>query len=67
MIEDNHEAIVPKLLFDSVQRVLQRDTRRSPDAEGEAVSLFSGMVFCGDCGASIRTLRLSSVLKVSRS
>ena len=53
VIEDNHEAIVPKLLFDSVQRVLQRDTRRSPDAEGEAVSLFSGMVFCGDCGASM--------------
>lgn len=53
VIEDNHEAIVPKLLFDSVQRVLQRDTRRSPDAEGEAVNLFSGMLFCGDCGASM--------------
>ena len=51
VIENNHEAIVSKRDFDTVQKVLARDTRRSPDAA--SVSLFSGMVFCGDCGASM--------------
>ena len=51
VIEDSHEAIISKIDFDSVQKVLKCDTRRSPD--GNAVSLFSGMVFCGDCGASM--------------
>lgn len=51
VIEDSHEAIISKIDFDSVQKVLQCDTRRSPD--GKAVQLFSGMVFCGDCGASM--------------
>lgn len=49
--EHNHEPIVSQRDFDTVQKVLSRDTRRSP---GEtAVSLFSGMVFCGDCGAGM--------------
>ena len=51
VIEDSHEAIISKIDFDSVQKVLKCDTRRSPD--GKAVQLFSGMVFCGDCGASM--------------
>ena len=51
VIEDSHEQIVSKIDFDSVQKVLKCDTRRSPD--GKAVQLFSGMVFCGDCGASM--------------
>ena len=51
VIENSHEAIVSQMLFDNVQKVLRLDTRRSP--EDEAVTLFSGMVFCGDCGASM--------------
>ena len=51
VIEDSHEAIISKIDFDSVQKVLKCDTRRSPG--GKAVGLFSGMVFCGDCGASM--------------
>lgn len=51
VIENSHEAIISKIDFDSVQKVLKCDTRRSPD--GKAVQLFSGMVFCGDCGASM--------------
>lgn len=51
VINDSHEAIISKIDFDSVQKVLKCDTRRSPD--GKAVQLFSGMVFCGDCGASM--------------
>ncbi len=51
VIEDSHEAIISKIDFDSVQKVLRCDTRRSPG--GKAVGLFSGMIFCGDCGASM--------------
>ena len=51
VIEDSHEAIISKIDFDSVQKVLKCDTRRSPN--GKAVQLFSGMIFCGDCGASM--------------
>ncbi len=51
VIADSHEAIISQIDFDSVQKVLKLDTRRSPDEE--AVQLFSGMVFCGDCGASM--------------
>ena len=51
VIEDGHEAVITKIDFNSVQKILKLDTRRSPD--GEAVQLFSGMVFCGDCGASM--------------
>lgn len=51
IIEDSHEAIISKIDFDSVQKVLKCDTRRSPG--GKAVGLFSGMIFCGDCGASM--------------
>lgn len=51
VIENSHEAIISKIDFDSVQKVLKCDTRRSPG--GKAVGLFSGMIFCGDCGASM--------------
>ena len=51
VIEDCHEAIISEIDFDSVQKVLKCDTRRSPD--DKAVGLFSGMLFCGDCGASM--------------
>lgn len=51
VIEDSHEAIISKIGFDNVQKVLKCDTRRSPG--GKAVGLFSGMIFCGDCGASM--------------
>lgn len=51
VISDNHEAIVCRADFDTVQKVLSMDTRRG--IEAETVALFSGMVFCGECGASM--------------
>jgi len=51
VIECSHEPIVSKGDFETVQKVLALDTRRSP--EETQISLFSGMVFCGDCGASM--------------
>ena len=50
-VPDTHEAIIEQRDFDSVQKALSLDTRRSPG--DSAVQLFSGMVFCGECGASM--------------
>lgn len=58
VIERNHEPIVSRSDFETVQRVLALDTRRSP--EETEISLFSGMVFCGDCGASMIRKPVSS-------
>ena len=51
VVQDSHEAIITKSDFDKVQKVLALDTRTCKD--DSVVQLFSGMVFCGDCGASM--------------
>jgi hypothetical protein len=47
--ENAHEAIVSKLDFDLVQKLMRLDTRTAPG--GDKVHLFSGMLICGHCGA----------------
>jgi len=51
IIENNHESIIAKMVFDTTQKVLSLDTRKGK--EEDVVSLFSGMVFCGECGAGM--------------
>jgi len=51
VVENHHEAIIDPYDFESVQRVLALDTRTS--VSGKAVEIFSGMVFCGECGAAM--------------
>ena len=51
VVQDSHEAIISRSDFDKVQKVLALDTRTCKD--DSVVQLFSGMVFCGDCGASM--------------
>lgn len=51
VIEDRHEAIIDRFNFESVQKVLALDTRTSPG--NKAVELFSGMTYCGECGAAM--------------
>ena len=51
VVENHHEAIIDRFDFESVQKVLALDTRTG--VGGQAVELFSGMVFCGECGASM--------------
>lgn len=51
VVEGRHEAIIDRMSFESVQKVLALDTRTSPG--NKAVELFSGMVFCGECGAAM--------------
>lgn len=51
MVKNAHEAVVSANDFEVVQKVLALDTRTSPG--GKTVELFSGMVYCGECGASM--------------
>lgn len=51
VIQDAHEPIVPKFMFEVVQRILERDFRVS-DTE-QQVQPLGGFVFCGDCGRAM--------------
>ena len=51
VVENCHEAIIDRYDFESVQKVLALDTRTS--VSGKAVELFSGMVYCGECGSAM--------------
>lgn len=48
VIAHNHQPIVEQTDFDTVQSLLGRDVRVAP--KQESVYLFSGFVYCGDCG-----------------
>ncbi len=51
VVEGCHEPIIDRYDFESVQKVLALDTRTS--VSGKAVELFSGMVYCGECGSAM--------------
>lgn len=61
VVENCHEPIIDRYDFESVQKVLALDTRTS--VSGKAVELFSGMVFCGECGSSMIRKTVSSCKK----
>lgn len=58
VVQNNHEKIIDDLTFETVQKILLRDTRTSPNET--VVQPLSGMIFCPDCG------RLMSQRSVSR-
>ena len=58
IVENNHDAIIERNDFETIQRVLALDTRTS--VGGEAVEFFSGLLFCGECGASMVRKTVSS-------
>lgn len=56
-VENTHEAIIEKEVFDEVQRLLEFDTRTAPD--NREVYLFSGLVICADCGQNMIRRRVT--------
>ena len=50
-VEDAHEPLISHSDFAAVQTMLARDRRACSDAEN--AGLFSGFLFCGDCGQSM--------------
>lgn len=51
IVDEAHDAIIPKCIFEVVGKVLSRDIRMS-DSEKEVQAL-AGFVFCGDCGKAM--------------
>lgn len=50
-VENTHPSVICKMDYDAVQRVMALDTRTSPGQN--KVHIFSGMLICGCCGASM--------------
>ena len=48
---NTHPAIIEQEVFDKVQEIRQQRHRRTETGKS---SLFSGMVYCADCGAKMR-------------
>lgn len=58
-VENTHESIISREVFELVQEILRHDLRTSPGEE--TVYLFSGIVICGICGE--RLLRCKKTVK----
>ena len=50
-VPNTHEAIISKEQFNRVQRLMELDTRVSPDRD--SLYLFSGILYCADCGQNL--------------
>ncbi len=50
-VENTHDAIVPKELFDVVQKLMEKDTRVSP--KEDSIYALSGLIKCADCGQNL--------------
>ncbi len=50
-IEHNHEPIIEREMYDTIKRLLMKDTRIAP--KEQRVYLFSGLLFCGECKHSM--------------
>lgn len=50
-VENTHEPVISREVFDTVQEILKLDTRTSP--QKNTVNLFSGLVYCESCGSNM--------------
>lgn len=50
-VRDNHDPIIPAEMFAAVNSVLKQDIRVAP--QKETAYLFSGLLFCADCGKNL--------------
>ena len=54
IFENTHKAIIDEQVWETVQKI--RDGKRRPSRMGE-MGVFSGMMFCADCGAKLYQVR----------
>ncbi len=52
VVENNHQAIIDPLVFSTVQKMMERDTRRPPNTD--VLLPLAGVLFCPDCGLSLQ-------------
>lgn len=51
IVENTHEPIIDRVIFQKVQELLKRDTRTAP--KKQKLYLFSGFLRCADCGKAM--------------
>lgn len=51
IVENTHEPIIDRAVFEKVQQLLKRDTRTAP--QKKQLYLFSGFLRCSDCGKAM--------------
>ncbi len=51
IVENNHEPIISKEIFENVQKLMATDTRIAPTKE--KVYLLSGLINCAECGSNL--------------
>lgn len=59
IFENTHEAIIDKDTFDTVQKLLE--SKRRPIKRQGTIPLFSGLLFCSDCGKKLYFARGKTV------
>lgn len=52
VVENNHQAIIDPLVFSTVQKMMERDTRRPPNTD--VLLPLAGILFCPECGFSLQ-------------
>ena len=57
VVENTHEAIIEKEIFEKVRQMFKRDTRTSPKLK--ALHLFSGFLRCADCQRAMNRKTIS--------
>ena len=55
-VENTHEAIIDKKLWDTVCKMSKNDSQIKQPKSSEPVSIFVGLLRCGDCGFHMRSL-----------
>ena len=60
IVENTHEAIIERAVFEKVQALLMRDTRTGP--QQNKIYLFSGFLRCADCGKAMSRSRSKEIV-----
>ena len=55
-VEHTHEPLVSQEVWDAVQRLDNHPSKGRSGSDGE-ISLFAGVLYCADCGSSMRILK----------
>jgi len=62
VVENTHEPIISREIFDKVQSLLERDTRTSPNKR--ELALLAGFIKCADCRRAMQKKQISQPYKL---
>lgn len=54
IFKDVHEPIIEREMFEKVQEIIKKQTKRRPPKEGNGEkNMFTGLLYCADCGSKM--------------